>query len=134
MAARTSEHDYAVTAESAHALLRSLGEAEQCPAVADPGVPGYIVDRLVGEGGGGRVYRAYREGSTRPVALKVMRRGGEQETARANREMEMLESLRLMCVPRITDYGVHEGCLFMAAEFVDGLPLDEHCAGLPGGP
>jgi predicted Ser/Thr protein kinase len=88
-------------------------------------IPGYIIAERLGGGGGGVVYRAFREGSDRPLALKVLSVPvGEGFAAkRAWRELDVLESLRLPVVPRLIDYGVHEGRMFIAAEFVEGRPL-----------
>lgn len=102
----------------------------------DPGsIPGYTLSERIGGGGGGVVFRALREGSARPVALKILsaelsagltdRSSGSPQgiAARAWRELDLLESLRLPAVPRLLDYGVHGGRLFIATEFVEGRPL-----------
>ena len=91
-------------------------------------VPGYVIERLLGQGGGGWVFRAFKVGAATPVALKVLRsRAGETEARRTWRELELLESLRLPHVPRLLDYGMTEGHLYFASEFVDGLTLEAHC-------
>ncbi|MCL4742886.1 MAG: serine/threonine protein kinase [Phycisphaerales bacterium] len=90
--------------------------------------PGYCIAERIGRGGGGTVYRAFREGSDLPVALKVlaMPLGSGPEAQRAWRELDLLESLRLPAVPRLLDYGTHDGRLFFVTEFVDGRRPDEH--------
>src|SRR5207253_9734354 len=54
-----------------------------------PQVPGYRVDRLLGVGGGGHVYLAYRAGSDMPVTLKALRAAASDATGaeRAWREL-----------------------------------------------
>src|SRR5436190_21532474 len=87
-------------AESATVELK--GVADLPPA--SPRVPGYTVLERVGEGGGGTVYRAVRDGggSDRVLAVKLLRirAGAGPEAQRAWRELHVLESLRLACVPR----------------------------------
>lgn len=129
-----------ITPDVARQILRSL-EADQVSTevatahnspLGSPIIPGYRIVAAIGEGGGGSVYRAFRDGSDRPVAIKIIRDvAGEAGLQRARRELEMLESLHLPCVPRILDYGVHQGRLYIAEDFVDGQRLDDHAAGLP---
>jgi predicted Ser/Thr protein kinase len=104
---------------------------------AQPGlerIDGFILSRTLGEGGGGVVYLAFREGSDRPLALKVLSRrlgGHDREAKRAWRELALLHALRLPCVPRLADYGVSGGRLFIATEYVEGKALDAYCRELP---
>lgn len=90
--------------------------------------PGFEVFEQIGEGASGRVYLAQREGSERPVALKVMKKPlGEGKSAqRAWRELGLLTQIRSSRVPALLDHGTHRGRLFIATEFVDGLPIDEY--------
>ncbi|GJQ30029.1 MAG: hypothetical protein HBSAPP03_19130 [Phycisphaerae bacterium] len=126
-----------ITPDVARQLLRALDapdpnlrETLPSPAGA-PNIPGYTIVATVGSGGGGMVYRAFRDGSDRPVAIKIIRDlAGEAGLQRARRELEMLESLHLSCVPRILDYGVHQGRLYIAEDFVEGRRLDEYADGL----
>ncbi len=101
-----------------------------------PALPGYYIERLIGSGGGGDVYLARRDSSDRPVALKLIRLPGfdgvgskkrSNSLDRAFRELHLLEETRLSCTPRLLDYGMHEGRLFIAVEFIEGEPLDKHC-------
>lgn len=89
----------------------------------------YIVVRRLGGGGGGDVFLAIRHASDHPVALKVLnhRLGETPQARRAWRELQVLEQLRMESIPRLLDHGVHDGRLYMATEFIDGLPLITHC-------
>jgi serine/threonine protein kinase len=97
--------------------------------------PGYIFDRVLGTGGGGTVYRAFREGSDRPLALKILDYrigfdapagpGASPAASRAWRELRLLEDLHVPVLPRLIDYGVHQGRLYIATEFIEGRTLDE---------
>ncbi len=96
-----------------------------------PTIHGFILSRKLGEGGGGVVYLGYREGSERPLAIKVLNQRvvrDEAASKRAWRELELLSALRLPALPRVIDYGLHEGRLYIATEYVDGVALDRHCA------
>ncbi|MDY7109664.1 MAG: serine/threonine-protein kinase [Planctomycetota bacterium] len=116
---------------------RLLSAVEDDAIVADdattggaaPRIPGYTIERLLGAGGGGSVYRALADASQRPVAIKLLNRrlGREDDAQRAWRELHILSQLRLPCLPQMLDYGEHEGRLYIVTEFIDGVPLDEHC-------
>lgn len=129
-------------AAAASRLLSALDDLDAAPLGANdhphhptPAAPkGYIIDRAVGAGGGGSVFRAFRDGSDRPVALKILdyRLGlsGEDRTAdRARRELQLLQDLHLPALPRVIDHGVDPatGRLYIATEFIEGRTLDEHC-------
>ena len=103
-----------------------------------PRIAGYILDQALGRGAGGDVYRGFREGSDRPLAIKILstRLGeglstpghpGDPASSRAWRELDVLTQLRLPALPRVIDHGVHEGRLYIATEYVDGLALDKYC-------
>jgi len=104
--------------------------------VADP-VPGtvvgrYRVERRIGSGGMGAVYRAVPvEGPTRqPVALKLVKRGMDSEDvlARFLREREILARLDHPHIARLLDGGLSaDGRPWFAMELVDGEPLPEWC-------
>lgn len=101
------------------------------PELAEDSLPGYTICERLGAGAGGVVYRALREGSERPVALKILSRalGAGPGAQRAWRELDLLSQLHLPSVPRVIDYGVHEGRLYIATEHIEGAPLDVHCRG-----
>lgn len=121
--------------EAASRIVASLHgpdpHEEPVPEAGDlPAIDGYRTIHFLGAGGGGSVFLAYRDGSDRPLALKLLNRSFSAEgpgSRRAWRELELLTQLRLPAIPRIIDYGQHQGRLFIATEFIDGLPLVEHC-------
>ncbi len=119
--------DVEAAATAATAAAATGAEA----AVADPlpRVPGYHLERRLGGGGGGSVYRAFRDGSMQPVALKLLDRplGTDPASRRAWRELDALSQVRSPALPRVVDFGEHAGRLFVATELVDGHHLDEHC-------
>ena len=118
-----------------------LGEG----AVAGPGLGSalastarYTIVRVLGEGGMGTVYLAEQDRPRRTVALKVMRTtlsGASRLRRRFELEAEVLGRLEHPGIARIYDAGVAsvttpEGSAtvpYFAMEYVDGLPLVEHC-------
>lgn len=109
------------------ALTTDEGNGEEDNGL--PAVPGYTVLARLGHGGGGAVYRGMHEGSARPVAIKLLaqRLGSTAGSQRAWRELELLGQLHLSCLPKLLDYGEHDGRLFIVTELVEGLTLEVHC-------
>ena len=54
---------------------------------------GFVLQGLLGRGAFGEVYAAQEPGSGRPVALKLLKRSGERELKRFEREAEALSRL-----------------------------------------
>lgn len=105
----------------AAARLLDAVQAQEPSAI----IPGYTLMGILGAGAGGTVHLALRKGSQRPVALKVLAAPIDDRGAgRAWRELDVLSQLRLDCVPRVVDYGMHQSRLFIATEFIEGMPLD----------
>ncbi len=92
----------------------------------------YLVEQRVGSGGMGSVYRALREGDYRQrVALKVIRPGlgGGEALARFRAERQVLAELAHPHIARLLDGGTtDDGRPYFVMEFIDGEPLDRHCA------
>lgn len=112
--------------EQAGKLLGAL-QAENDAAAGGDRFGEYTLLGKLGAGAGGVVYRAIRPGSSREVALKVLHARGSDEAGarRVWRELELLESLRLTCVPRVLDYGVERGQMYIATELVRGRSLEQ---------
>jgi eukaryotic-like serine/threonine-protein kinase len=86
----------------------------------------YVVDGLLGVGGMGVVYAAFDPRLDRKVALKVLRpKGapGATATERLLREARAMASLSHPNVVPVYDVDVHEGRLFLAMEYVEGVTL-----------
>jgi hypothetical protein len=121
---------------SAQRLLAALGETqgipeEARPTAGDPVMVGpYRLERLLGAGATGDVHVARREGGERRVALKLLHRDAArgQATAHYWREVDLLSQLRLECVPRLLDYGFHDGRAYVVTEHINGEALDAHCS------
>lgn len=90
----------------------------------------YQVLELVGEGGMGAVYAAYDPELDRRVALKVLHRTADRESAsrgrqRLAREAQAMARLSHPNVITVHDVGTFEGAVFVAMEFVPGRTLRE---------
>lgn len=84
----------------------------------------FVVEREIGRGGVGRVFRARDERTGAPAALKVLLRRSGIDEARLLREAELIAELDH---PRIVRHLAHgrtdEGELWLAMEWIDGEPL-----------
>ena len=91
-------------------------------------IPGYRVERELGEGGMARVYVAIQESLDRPVAMKVLSSDlvSDQEfCARFLREGKTLARVSHPNVVRIIDCGEHNGVFFMTMELMPGGTLTD---------
>jgi YVTN family beta-propeller protein len=89
-------------------------------------VAGYELQRLIGRGGMGEVYRAFDARLERPVALKVLSpRFAEDEAFRERllRESRLAAGLDHPNVVPVYDAGEADGTLFIAMRYVDGTDL-----------
>jgi predicted Ser/Thr protein kinase len=86
-------------------------------------------DRL-GAGGMGVVFRAHDASLDRAVAMKLLRSGYEADagTERLQREARAMARLSHPHVVTVYDVGAHEGTVFVAMEYVDGVTLREWLA------
>lgn len=88
----------------------------------------YVLDRKIGEGGMGMVYRAMHLGLGEAVAVKFLRdiwRWSDEHNARFRREAQLLARLRHPGIVSILDFGELGEEPFMVMELVRGRTLDE---------
>lgn len=89
-------------------------------------VPGYRIDRLIGEGGFGQVWRATRDDGSL-VAIKILHLELIRSTdalTRFDRELSAIERLDHRHVVRAYDHGaLADGRPFLVLEYIDGPSL-----------
>jgi serine/threonine protein kinase len=88
---------------------------------------GYRVEALVGRGGMGVVYRARQLSLDRAVALKLIAPALASDAlfrARFQREARLAAQIEHPHVLPIYEAGEHDGALFLAMRYIDGLDLE----------
>jgi serine/threonine-protein kinase len=94
----------------------------------------YVIEGVLGEGGMGRVYRAYDTRLGRKVALKLLRpeagaESGASVNSKAEASARMLREARSAAqldhpnAATVFDVGEHEGALYISMELVSGKTL-----------
>jgi serine/threonine-protein kinase len=112
----------------AQAAMDVIGEARR-PIPTDAFGP-YRIQDVLGEGGMGVVYRAERQDLGSRAAIKVLR-DASLSPARRERfasEQRMLAQLDHPAIAKLFDAdALPDGTPWFAMEYVDGVPLTEHC-------
>ncbi len=98
-----------------------------------PSIPGYDIERLIGRGGMGRVYKARHRGLNRVVAIKLLIGAGDdpQLVTRFEHEAKAVASLQHPNIAQIFDSGTANGAPYYAMEYVPGGTLADALAGKP---
>jgi serine/threonine protein kinase/tetratricopeptide (TPR) repeat protein len=90
--------------------------------------PRYRIETLLGQGGMGRVYKAYDKELNRTVAIKVVRQGvmGEQDAlSRFKQELVLASKISHKNILRIHDLGEVNGMKFISMAYVEGQDLHQ---------
>ncbi len=99
-----------------------------------PAIPGYRIERVLGEGGMAKVYLAIQENFEREVALKVMSTSLNNDPSfseRFLREARIVAKLMHPHIVTVYDVGVHEGFHYLAMQYIPGEELKEIYRSLP---
>ncbi len=115
---------------------RLLGRRRPGRAPAEPDPPfalwqRYLEVELIGEGGMGRVFRAYDPALDRRVALKFPRHGEPGHGGRTLYEARLQARVEGEHVPKVYEVGELAGHAYFAMQLVDGPSLKEARARLP---
>src|SRR3954467_3911328 len=88
----------------------------------------FLIERPLGSGAMGTVYKAEFIDTQKPVAIKFINLGlvaSESHLARFEREGEILKQLRHPNIVRLIATGRYKGEPFLAMEYVEGESLDD---------
>ena len=87
----------------------------------------YRIDKVLGQGGFGAVYKGYDDQLQRPVAIKVplLNRKERDSQEEFMREARQLARLAHSGIVSVHDIGVDEGRCFIVTEFLEGRNLNE---------
>jgi|GEM_PF-2083760 len=108
-------------------------ESSSSRAELQPGerVDKYRIIRALGRGGMGTVYLAERDDGhySQKIALKLVGRDspGGDLPERLRVERQILAGLNHASIARLLDGGPSEWGPYLAMEYVDGQPIDDHC-------
>ncbi|MBV9777630.1 MAG: serine/threonine protein kinase, partial [Acetobacteraceae bacterium] len=89
----------------------------------------YRIERVLGRGAMGVIYKAHDPAIDRPVAIKLVRAdlldGGERDEylARFRQEAQAVGRCTHPNIVALYDYATHEGNPFLAMEYVEGVSL-----------
>jgi eukaryotic-like serine/threonine-protein kinase len=90
--------------------------------------PRYRIEKLLGEGGMGRVYKAYDKELNRTIAIKVVRPGAMEEAdalERFKQELVLASKISHKNILRIHDLGEVNGVKFITMAYVEGQDLHQ---------
>lgn len=118
----------AVLGQLARELLER--EAAGTSVAAGTRIGAFEVGEQIGSGGMGKVFRASRVvgGFDQTVAIKLISATDSYTRERFRAEMDILAGLSHPNIAQLIDGGeTADGALYLAMEFVDGIPLDDYC-------
>jgi eukaryotic-like serine/threonine-protein kinase len=97
------------------------------PKVELPQIPGFEIEKELGRGGMGVVYRARQVPLHRTVALKMILAGDHASTDAKIRFLAEAEAIAKVQHPGIVQvfaFGTHQGNAYFVLEYIDGGSLD----------
>lgn len=117
-----------LTSEFQASIERVRIDSAQAPLRFDD----YVLEKHLGSGGMGKVYRATQRSLNRPVAIKTLRKrwqGDGEATRRLVQEARLLGMLRHPGIVSVHGLGQFPGgSVFLAMDYIDGTNLNRFCA------
>ncbi len=115
------------TTPSTGSFTSKSGERRLLPKLGSRIAEKYLLDKELGRGGMGVVFRAVDTTVDRRVAIKVLGANAtaERDRARFLREAEACGRLHHEGIVAIHEVGEHQQSPFIVMQYVDGLPLNE---------
>ncbi len=132
VAAAEVERTKAVGSEPFNAMLSEALAEKQSAFATGHRFGAWTLDRCLGKGGMGEVWRARRADGLyqAKAAIKFLRTDATANqralVARFARERAVLARLNHPNIARLMDAGVHESTAYLVLELIDGRPLLEH--------
>lgn len=84
----------------------------------------YVIDRAVGEGGGGVVYRAFDSNLQNYVVVKQIKESAAS-LLESRAEADILKGLKHENLPKVLDFFEDHGKIFTVIDFIEGTSLAE---------
>lgn len=116
--------------EQTSSIPRPVGDLAAAIPSLTAELPGYRLLRVIGHGGQGQVFQAIRLADGLKVAIKFILPGRLADLAsraRFEEERRTLELLNHPGIVRILDHGaLASGELWFAAEYIDGIPVNQY--------
>jgi hypothetical protein len=111
-------------------LLSFSADPDAGETLAAPGtaIAGYIIEKRIGRGGMGTVYKALQVSLDRPVALKVLSKELVQDKNFINmfiREARAAGQLNHPNIVQVYDVGSHDGTYYFSMEYMGGGSIEE---------
>ena len=120
------EHESQQSTQAHGGPSRAARHAPTAAPIAVPSTLGrYEVRRLLGAGGFGAVYLGHDGQLDRPVAIKVLHGGAghRADPDRSRQEARRLAQLHHPGIVAVHDIGVHEGAVYIVADYLEGTDL-----------
>ncbi|MCA9108593.1 MAG: protein kinase [Planctomycetaceae bacterium] len=98
------------------------------PASRQKQIDRYVIEKVLGDGGMGKVFLAWDQKLKRPVALKVLLPAIADEDIARERFRREAEYMATLCHPGICpvfDYGEWRSVFYIAMQYLDGVPLSQ---------
>jgi eukaryotic-like serine/threonine-protein kinase len=86
----------------------------------------FVIERVAGTGGMGRVFYAFDTVAERPVAVKVMADARQTDAARFRREAEFLAQIEHPRLARYVAHGTWDEAPYLVQEWIEGITLGQY--------